>query len=147
VSQCQKGKSNLDFTEARDSEWQWHQLGFTQVCTSLQTDNHFSTPPLSFFTGWMPFLSPNQQHQSTEGVIGVISACVCVCWQGDGDAFIEIAEQINAAWTSDVKSTELNADLLRQFAYQATGNICPMQAVIGGIAAQEVMKVRDTRDT
>jgi len=23
----QKGKTNLDFTEARDSEWQWHQLG------------------------------------------------------------------------------------------------------------------------
>jgi len=27
VSQCQKGKTNLDFTEARDSEWQWLQLG------------------------------------------------------------------------------------------------------------------------
>ena len=27
VSRYQKGKSNLDFTEARDSEWQWHQLG------------------------------------------------------------------------------------------------------------------------
>jgi len=38
-----------------------------QVCTSLQTDNHASTPPLSFFTGRMPFLPPNQQHQSTEG--------------------------------------------------------------------------------
>jgi len=38
-----------------------------QVCTSLQTDNHASTPPLSFFTGRMPFLLPNQQHQSTEG--------------------------------------------------------------------------------
>jgi len=24
-------------------------------------------PPLSFFTGRMPFLPPNQQHQSTEG--------------------------------------------------------------------------------
>jgi len=23
---------------------------------------------LSFFTGWMPFLLPNQQHQSTEGI-------------------------------------------------------------------------------
>jgi len=34
----------LDFTEARDSEWQWHQLGHMQVCTSLQTDNHASTP-------------------------------------------------------------------------------------------------------
>jgi len=59
--------SNLDFTEARNSEWQWHQLGYMQVCTSLQTDNHASTPPLSFFTGQMPLLLPNQQHQSTEG--------------------------------------------------------------------------------
>ena len=33
VSRYQKGKTNLDFTEARDSEWQWHQLGHMQVCT------------------------------------------------------------------------------------------------------------------
>jgi len=49
VSQYQKGKTNLDFTDARDSAWQWHQLGRMQVCTSLKTDNHASTPPLSFF--------------------------------------------------------------------------------------------------
>jgi len=67
VSWYQKGKTNLDITEARDSEWQWHQLGHMQLCTSLQTDNHASTPPLSFFTGRMPFLPPNQQCQSTEG--------------------------------------------------------------------------------
>jgi len=48
VSRYQKGKTNLHFTEARDSEWQWHQLGHMQVCTSLQRDNHASTPPLSF---------------------------------------------------------------------------------------------------
>jgi len=66
VSWYQKGKTNLDFTEAGVSEWQWHQLGHMQVCT-LQTDNHASTPPLSFFTGRMPFLPPNQKHQSTEG--------------------------------------------------------------------------------
>ena len=34
VSQYQKGKTNLDFTEARDSEWQWHQLGHMQVCSA-----------------------------------------------------------------------------------------------------------------
>jgi len=50
VSRYQKGKTNLDFTEAEDSEWQWHQLGRMQVCILLQTDNHASTPPLSFFT-------------------------------------------------------------------------------------------------
>ena len=62
----QKGKTNLDFTEARDSKWQWHRLGHMQVCTLLQTDNHANTPPLSFFTGRMPFLPPYQQRQSTD---------------------------------------------------------------------------------
>jgi len=70
VSQYQKGKTNLDFTEARDSKWQWHQLGHMQVCISLQTDNHASTLPLEFFTGRMPFLPPNQQQrQSTEDTL------------------------------------------------------------------------------
>ena len=50
VSQYQKGKTNLDFTKARIGECQWHQLGHVQVCTSLQTDNHASTPPLTFYT-------------------------------------------------------------------------------------------------
>ena len=48
VGRYQKGKTNLDFTEVRDSEWQWHQLGHMQVCTSFQTDNHASTSTLSF---------------------------------------------------------------------------------------------------
>jgi len=49
VSQYQKGETNLDFTEARDSEWQWNPLGHTQVCTSLQTDTHASTRSLCFY--------------------------------------------------------------------------------------------------
>jgi len=69
VSLYQKGKTNLHFTEARDSEWQWHQLDHMQACTLLQADNHASIPPpLSLFTGRMPFLPPNQQRQSTEGI-------------------------------------------------------------------------------
>jgi len=54
VSQYQKGKTNPDFTEARDSEWQWHQLGHMQVCISLPTDNHASTPPLVFLQAGRP---------------------------------------------------------------------------------------------
>jgi len=69
MGQYQKGKTNLDFTEARDSEWQWHQLGHMQVCTSLQTDKPRQHLTTQFFTGWMPLLPPNQQHQSTEGMI------------------------------------------------------------------------------
>jgi len=55
VSWYQTDKTNLDFTEARDGEWQWHQLGHMQFCTSLQTDNHASTPPLSFLQAGCPF--------------------------------------------------------------------------------------------
>jgi len=58
----------MDFTEAKDSEWQWHQLDHMPVCTSLQTDNHASTQPLKFFTGRMLFLPPKKQRQSTEGI-------------------------------------------------------------------------------
>ena len=38
----------LDFTEARDSEWQRHQLGRMQVCTSLQTEPR-QHPTTQFF--------------------------------------------------------------------------------------------------
>ena len=41
-----------------DSEWQWHQLGHMQVCTSLQSDNHASTPPLSFLQAGCPSCPP-----------------------------------------------------------------------------------------
>ena len=75
VYRYQKGKTNLDFTEARDSVWQWHPLGHVQGCTLLKTDNHTSTPPLlCVFTGRMPFLSPNQQCQSTEGILTYFSS-------------------------------------------------------------------------
>jgi len=63
VSRYQKNKTNLDFTEARDSEWQWHQLGHMQVCTSLQTDNHASTPP-QVFTGRMPSCRPTNSVEA-----------------------------------------------------------------------------------
>ena len=49
---------NVDVTEARDSEWQWHQLAHTQVCISLQTDNHVSTPPLTFLQAGGPSCHP-----------------------------------------------------------------------------------------
>jgi len=58
MSEYQKGKTNLDFTEARDSEWQWHQQGRMQVCTSHQTDNHASTSLLSFLQAGCPSCHP-----------------------------------------------------------------------------------------
>ena len=43
VSRCQKGKTDLDFTEARDSEWQWHQLA---KCKSAPRSRQITMPAL-----------------------------------------------------------------------------------------------------
>ena len=67
VSRYQKGKTNLDFIEARDSEWQWHQLGHMQIAPRSRQIT-MPAPHHSVFTGRMPFLPPNQQRQSTEGI-------------------------------------------------------------------------------
>jgi len=69
VSRYQKGKTNLDFTEARDSEWQWHQLGHMQVCTMFQTDNHASTPPLSFLQAGCPSCRPTNSVKALKAYL------------------------------------------------------------------------------
>ena len=74
VSRYQKGKTNLDFTGARDSEWQWHQLGYMQVCTSLQPDNHASTPPLSFLQAGCPSCHPTNSVKALKATSGKITA-------------------------------------------------------------------------
>jgi len=68
VSRYQRGKTNLDFTEARDSKWQWHQLGHMQVCTLLQTDNHASTRPLSFLQVGCPSCRPTNSVKALKAL-------------------------------------------------------------------------------
>jgi len=87
VSRYQIGKTNLDFTEVRDSEWQWHQLGHMQVCISLQTDNHASAPPattLVFLQAGCPSCCPTNSVKALKaekkpltGVIVVVGLMVC----------------------------------------------------------------------
>ena len=68
MSRYWKGKANLDFTEARDSKWQWHQLGCMQVCTLLQTDNRASTPPLSFLQTGCPSCRPTNSIKALKEI-------------------------------------------------------------------------------
>jgi len=68
VSRYQKGKTNLGFTEARDSEWQWHQLGHMQVCTLLQTDNYASTPTTQFLQAGCPSCHPTNSVKALKAL-------------------------------------------------------------------------------
>jgi len=67
VSQYQKGKTNLDFLKQEKvtgSGISW------AVCKSAPHSRQITMPAThrSVFTGRMPFLPPNQQRQSTEGI-------------------------------------------------------------------------------
>jgi len=73
VSRYQKGKTNLDFTEARDSERQWHQRGHMRVCTELPTDNRASTPPLSFLQAGCPSCRPTNSVKALKAIPQSIS--------------------------------------------------------------------------
>jgi len=55
VSLYQKGKTNLDFTEARDSEWQLHQLGHMHLAQDRQPRQH---PTTRFLQAGFPSCRP-----------------------------------------------------------------------------------------
>ncbi|KAJ2760191.1 E1 ubiquitin-activating protein, partial [Coemansia sp. BCRC 34490] len=55
----------------------------------------------------------------------------------DAAEIIRLANEINNKWS---QKTELSDELLTKLSYQATGDIPPMNGVLGGIAAQEVLK-------
>jgi len=58
VSWYQKGKTDLNFTEARDSEWQWHQLGRMKVCISLQRNNDANYHSVFYRPNALPATQP-----------------------------------------------------------------------------------------
>lgn len=56
----------------------------------------------------------------------------------DAAEFVALAEERNG--TMGKKVDKVDKNLLTTMAYISAGSLCPMQAVIGGIAAQELMK-------
>lgn len=58
---------------------------------------------------------------------------------------VKISEEINSALPDNVKQEKVDEKIIKQLSFGARGDLCPMQAVIGSITAQEVMKVRRSK--
>jgi len=63
VSWYQKRKTNLDFTGARDSEWQWHQLG---MCKSAPRARQVTTPAPHHSVFYRPDALPAAQPTASK---------------------------------------------------------------------------------
>ncbi|XBW35881.1 hypothetical protein QEN19_001455 [Hanseniaspora menglaensis] len=65
----------------------------------------------------------------------------------DAEKLIELVEQVNKQYPSILQGASLNKDLLKELAYQAKGDIPAVQAFIGGMVAQEVLKACSSKFT
>lgn len=62
-------------------------------------------------------------------------------FQADGDELLTLAKELNSTQTGSAKVEQLDEALLKKLSYVAAGDLAPVNAFIGGLAAQEVMKV------
>nr|XP_008505284.1 PREDICTED: ubiquitin-like modifier-activating enzyme 1 [Equus przewalskii] len=58
----------------------------------------------------------------------------------DAAELVTLAQAVNARALPAVQQDNLDEDLIRKLAYVAAGDLAPINAFIGGLAAQEVMK-------
>lgn len=62
-------------------------------------------------------------------------------FQADGDELLTLVKELNSTQTGSAKVEQLDEALLKKLSYVAAGDLAPVNAFIGGLAAQEVMKV------
>uniref|UniRef100_A0A7N5ZRY3 E1 ubiquitin-activating enzyme n=1 Tax=Anabas testudineus TaxID=64144 RepID=A0A7N5ZRY3_ANATE len=58
----------------------------------------------------------------------------------DGDELLTLAKEVNSAQTGSAKIEQLDEALIKKLSFVAAGDLAPINAFIGGLAAQEVMK-------
>ncbi|XP_061760453.1 ubiquitin-like modifier-activating enzyme 1 [Nerophis ophidion] len=60
--------------------------------------------------------------------------------QADGEELLSMAKELNSAQTESAQVEQLDEALIKKIAFVAAGDLAPVNAFIGGLAAQEVMK-------
>ncbi|KAF0036226.1 hypothetical protein F2P81_011538 [Scophthalmus maximus] len=60
--------------------------------------------------------------------------------QTDGDELLTLAKEVNSAQTGSAKVEQLDEALIKKLSFVGAGDLAPVNAFIGGLAAQEVMK-------
>uniref|UniRef100_A0A671UQM8 E1 ubiquitin-activating enzyme n=1 Tax=Sparus aurata TaxID=8175 RepID=A0A671UQM8_SPAAU len=60
--------------------------------------------------------------------------------QADGEELLTLAKEVNSALTGSAKVEQFDEALIKKLSFVAAGDLAPVNAFIGGLAAQEVMK-------
>ena len=110
IIQRSLGKTSLSLNEARDDGalgWQWHQLDHTQtICTSLQTDNHASTPPLCFLQSGCPSCCLTCSVKALKAV--VIAVVIILTVRSKEVLMTVLNSNSTFFWTTDYKQNVIS---------------------------------------
>uniref|UniRef100_A0A673XX41 E1 ubiquitin-activating enzyme n=1 Tax=Salmo trutta TaxID=8032 RepID=A0A673XX41_SALTR len=73
-------------------------------------------------------------------VVMPINVMLCCVFQADGEELVSLAKEVNSSQTGSAKVDELDDTLIKKLSFVSAGDLAPINAFIGGLAAQEVMK-------
>lgn len=113
------------------------------VKMSFKTLRENLVDPEYFFSDFAKFDRPQQLHLGFlaldlyKQTFGQYPKAMCV---SDAEKFFSLVEQVNKEYPSILQGASLNKDLLNELSFQARGDIPAIQAFIGGMVAQEVLK-------
>ncbi|XP_019850641.1 PREDICTED: ubiquitin-like modifier-activating enzyme 1 isoform X3 [Amphimedon queenslandica] len=103
--------------------------------------NESLNEPEFLISDFAKFERPAQLHIGFQALHSYKSKCGCLPRpynREDGAKFLEVVKEVNTAAVAKVE--EIDEKLMMKLSYLSRGDCSPMQAVIGSITAQEVMK-------
>ncbi|XP_067683201.1 ubiquitin-like modifier-activating enzyme 1 [Haliotis asinina] len=109
-------------------------LNFKSIKAALEA-------PESLITDFAKFDRPGLLHiafQALHEFVKQKGALPAPRNKADADAFLEVFKDINSK--SAAKVEEFDEKLVKEFAEECQGDLCPIAAMIGGVTAQEIMK-------
>uniref|UniRef100_A0A7N6A715 E1 ubiquitin-activating enzyme n=1 Tax=Anabas testudineus TaxID=64144 RepID=A0A7N6A715_ANATE len=97
--------------------------------------------PEFVMTDFAKFESPGQLHVGFQAIHAFQKKHnLCLLLITDGDELLTLAKEVNSAQTGSAKIEQLDEALIKKLSFVAAGDLAPINAFIGGLAAQEVMK-------
>uniref|UniRef100_A0A3B3DJK4 E1 ubiquitin-activating enzyme n=1 Tax=Oryzias melastigma TaxID=30732 RepID=A0A3B3DJK4_ORYME len=111
-------------------------IGFKSISSSM-------AEPEFVLTDFAKFDRPGQLHVGFQAIHAFQKKHnrLPAPWSmADGEELLNLAKEVNSAQTGSAKVEELDEDLIKKVSFLAAGDLSPINAFIGGVAAQEVMK-------
>lgn len=111
------------------------------LCLGIVNDSYYFTQ-IAFSTGYIYDVDEKQLLTAAVRLFLSLYLTSSILPQADASEVLSLVKDLNEQAMPPLKQEHLNEDIIKEMAFQASGDLAPVNAFIGGLAAQEVMKVQ-----